>query len=744
MIRHTNNSFTALVLILMGATCAAAQATAVPPETASGSSQIVIRALLAAKPTTPVEVVRAARVMLDLGQPAQALPLLQRLAAKKLSDEEAAELLRTVGSASLLRLTRERELAAVAGPFSSAVFDGANRFARDPARLAELIKRLSGANPLERANVVEELRPGGDASVVALVGVLADNARAAEHQQMRAALVELGTVSSAPLVAVLSTADPQLLTSVIEILGDLGDTSIADYLLGPGLSPTAPPDVAVAGRRALQRYFRRVPTANQAAAHVARRAQQSLDAVRRPDLDTEPGVEQQPVAWQWDDKAKTLSGERISRPLYELLQGVQFAADAQRLEPQSENLKRLHLVALAQAIAYAGDDAGVAARIAAARSVLSHSSIAELQDLLSYCLDKDHPAAASVAVRQLAESGDVHLLQAHTPQESALVKALRHPSRDLRFAALGAIMQLDPREPYPGSSRVADGLEFFARSTGVPRALAAATSAEEAARIGGLLAALGYEADVATDVAGVLRQARRAGDYEVIFVDSALAMPAGGQLLQLLRSDSRLARIPVAVVSLAEEFPEVERVTRRFPLCLAVMRTHNPAGTKFELNRLLQSTGGSVTPGDVRRAQGAQALEWIARLAAERETVYDVQRFDAAVIASLDATGMAPAAISALARLDTANSQRALVDLASRPAAPVETRTSAAQAFADSVARRGTLLTSDEILRQYDRYNASERQDAATQRVLASLLDTIEARAKADWLALEPNESLAP
>jgi len=198
------------------------------------------------------------------------------------------------------------------------------------------------------------------------------------------------------------------------------------------------------------------------------------------------------------------------------------------------------------------------------------------------------------------------------------------------------------------------------------------------------------------------------------------------------------------VVSLAEEFPEVERVTRRFPLCLAVMRTHNPAGTKFELNRLLQSTGGSVTPGDVRRAQGAQALEWIARLAAERETVYDVQRFDAAVIASLDATGMAPAAISALARLDTANSQRALVDLASRPAAPVETRTSAAQAFADSVARRGTLLTSDEILRQYDRYNASERQDAATQRVLASLLDTIEARAKADWLALEPNESLAP
>jgi hypothetical protein len=38
------------------------------------------------------------------------------------------------------------------------------------------------------------------------------------------------------------------------------------------------------------------------------------------------------------------------------------------------------------------------------------------------------------------------------------------------------------------------------------------------------------------------------------------------------------------------------------------------------------------------------------------------------------------------------------------------------------------LLTTDQILMQYDRYNASETADADTQRVLGSLLDAIESR----------------
>jgi len=271
----------------------------------------------------------------------------------------------------------------------------------------------------------------------------------------------------------------------------------------------------------------------------------------------------------------------------------------------------------------------------------------------------------------------------------------------------------------------------------------AAASGIEATRVAGLLAELGYEPDTATDGAGVMRLARTGGDYEVIFIDSALALAGSGQLIQRLRSDSRLARVPLAIISLAEEFPVVERMARRFPLCVAIMRTHNGPATRFELNRLLQATGRVVVDRAQRRAQGLKALEWIAALAGERRQPYDVRRLDASVAASLEAPGMTSAAIAALARLDTSPAQRALVNLASRLAAPLGDRQAAAHAFAESVAAHGTLLTSDEILSQYDRYNASETQSKETQQVLATILDTIEARAEADALELSSTAPVA-
>ncbi|HEX7376083.1 MAG TPA: hypothetical protein VF278_03175, partial [Pirellulales bacterium] len=53
---------------------------------------------------------------------------------------------------------------------------------------------------------------------------------------------------------------------------------------------------------------------------------------------------------------------------------------------------------------------------------------------------------------------------------------------------------------------------------------------------------------------------------------------------------------------------------------------------------------------------------------------------------------------------------------------------------AGSVMRFGTLLTTGEIDLQYTRYNQSERQDAQTQAIMASMLDAMEARAAAAQL----------
>ncbi len=99
----------------------------------------------------------------------------------------------------------------------------------------------------------------------------------------------------------------------------------------------------------------------------------------------------------------------------------------------------------------------------------------------------------------------------------------------------------------------------------------------------------------------MMRFASAAGDYEVIFVDSTLGMPGAGELLQRLRADSRLAKVPLALVSQADEFPAVERTARKIPLCVGVMRTHNGAATEYELNRLFKVTGRSSVTRDERQ-----------------------------------------------------------------------------------------------------------------------------------------------
>ena len=61
-------------------------------------------------------------------------------------------------------------------------------------------------------------------------------------------------------------------------------------------------------------------------------------------------------------------------------------------------------------------------------------------------------------------------------------------------------------------------------------------------------------------------------------------------------------------------------------------------------------------------------------------------------------------------------------------------RKAAAEGFAESVNRFGTLLTTTEILAQYNRYNESEGEGAESQEVLSMVLDAIEAKAKADYI----------
>ena len=89
--------------------------------------------------------------------------------------------------------------------------------------------------------------------------------------------------------------------------------------------------------------------------------------------------------------------------------------------------------------------------------------------------------------------------------------------------------------------------------------------------------------------------------------------------------------------------------------------------------------------------------------------------------------GLGIKAAAVLGNLGTAESQQALLEVASRWTQPIELRKAAAEAFRRHAQASGILLTSGQILRQYERYNQSEDRDAPTQQILGSILDSIEA-----------------
>ena len=117
-------------------------------------------------------------------------------------------------------------------------------------------------------------------------------------------------------------------------------------------------------------------------------------------------------------------------------------------------------------------------------------------------------------------------------------------------------------------------------------------------------------------------------------------------------------------------------------------------------------------------------------------TLHDLRSMDRARLEDLlcelqlEVPELATKAARLLGLFGSPASQRALVSMASQHGRPLGERQTAAEALRAAVGRHGILLTTDEILLQYDRYNRSRELDAETQKVLSSILDTLESRTR--------------
>ncbi|MCD4727091.1 MAG: hypothetical protein K8R46_05495, partial [Pirellulales bacterium] len=497
----------------------------------------------------------------------------------------------------------------------------------------------------------------------------------------------------------------------------------------PCLSDDSDENVRAAAAKALRRLVGGVPTRAEAIGMLTDAARAYFDRKRPVE-----GVDDGKVKiWRWDESKRQCVRGSVSSADVALALAARLARDAYSLAPHDRQLRLLHLTAMLEAAVYENGldrplDEKNPAIVEAERF-----GVEPLDEVLKYGMEQGHTAAAATAARLLGRIGTADELLGQAAGPAPLVAALRSPDRRLRLAAAAAIVRLQPVRQFAGSSRVPEVLAFLASSRGVPSALVASPKLEEARDLAGRLAAAGYQADAVLVGRELLLRAGQSPDCELVLIDVTIDRPTADMLVQQLRHDPRTASLRVGVIAPAGRYEKAERIAGDDPLAKAFARPRDDRAFNWQLEQLAALDARDFVGFEARQRQAAEALDLLAALARTSGTLYDLRRAEDAVIAALANPNptIAARATAVLAEANSADAQRALVELAGRFARPLTLRQAAAKAFLRNIEKHGLRLTTKEIQRQYDIYNQNEKRDVPTQQVLSFILDCIEASSPA-------------
>jgi len=680
-----------------------------------------VAALLATEPSTNEDLVFSAVALAELGRSDLAKPRLKKVLGAGLSDDASADLARRIGSAMLVRLARIEALAPESHALSRQLLEASSRRARDPHHLNERVRDLTDPSPAVRLAAVNDLKMAGSDAVLVLIHSLAVDRSPARDDAVVDALGAMNVGVVEPVLAALTTGDSILRAHLLNVcrLLDNRASRVVPFLLAPAVAANDPAE-AVAARTAFRQLVGELPS--------RQRAAWQLEAYVRGYLrDTFPLAEDatgKVNIWWWDDRAKTCTRRAYAARQGSLLLAAQLAGELARLAGDDKDRQRLVLLAWLEASAVDGPSAQTYGPLA--DRWLEKMPLHELERLLEEAMGADHIEAAIAAARMLGKAGAKEAVVGGGDRPTPLVRAIRSGDRRLMVTALRSVIELDPPPFYRGASSVPDALEFLTGSVGRRRALVADGRSTDGRRMAALLTGLGYDSQVVPNGRALLAAARGSADVQLILLRDPIDRTTTRETLYRLRRDWRTSRIPVAVVAAADRINAADRLAASYGVTEAFPPPRDAAGIERLVHRMTELAGRSLLSDSQRRAQAGAALRWLAALADRPGPGYPLQRPIARAETALFVPGLPSEAIGVLAAAGTPSSQRRLIDVVSRPTAPVEQRRQALVALKRSIRQFGILLSGEEMLRQYDRYNASEHAGNETQALLAAILDLLE------------------
>ncbi len=643
-------------------------------------------------PTTPIELWDAADYLMRTGQPEQAVPYLNKFLKSNPDDATLMGIRDKYGVGTILRLQDNPATRSLAEPLASKLAAASRRNSTQPDRINRFIGDLTKTRE-EQEYALDRLREAGPFAVPAMLNA-ADNPALSDedHALLVSNMGRLDLSAVPPLIAALDAPKPRLAADAAKAIGLIGDPRavVALTALAASLDPNAPEIARSAAQRAIARITGRP--------YVA----QPTSPIRLLTIEAQryhrhaikfPG--DPVVVWLWDPSAQTPVPKTVSRTEAEGYFGLKFARAALAIDPTDRPAQVvIASIALEKAAERAGldrfpadDPSGTfAAAIAAGPGLLGDVLRAAIADH-----KYDLAAVAATALGKVTDANGLAVRGTSNP----LVEALSSPDRRTRFAAARALVLLDPRVSFAGSSRVVPVLAQFVTAQTRPRALVIDGNTTRGSQLTGQLAALGYDPVLAATGDEGFRVAAESADIELILIDNH--MIAGDwrvhDTLANLKADARTAAIPTYIVGpLGREVDLNALLTERFP---GVRFIVTPPDAQ-SLGQQITIAGKPVGLSDRERVAYARyAAVLLAQVATRPNSPFepDLARVEPALSIALQSPETNYFAIRALGDVPDQNAQRALAALAIDPGTPVRLRVSTVEQLARSIQRFGPLVT---------------------------------------------------
>lgn len=685
-----------------------------------------VLAILESNPQTPAAKLRAAQALLSLRRPELAKRYLEEITAA-LDPPTAFDLLSTYGSDFFWGLANRDDLEDAGRAFVDAVYEKYDEHVREPANIKAAFEQIAGEGPNARKRGLQLIAGAGDRAVPPLAEVLAEPGDSAAA---RGAMLAFGQFRWLPPVipALLDSDVPVRVARAIELLTTYGPAE--RDLRALGFLKHSDPQVRAAAEAYFQQRFEELPDDQVAANLVKIETERFLGGMTPAYVAGISNVPRPRASWWvWDETADApvlVTGQPIGPSL---AAARQLAAGSLALDPESEAARVDYLLAefAARAELYGADDLPeeVLADWEAAVPLTSERLHAVARRALEY----DLPGALATTMTLFGLRDDESSLHAVALERPIVAEALRHSSEDVRFAAALAVVRMAPEFPFREASRVLEILGRSARPAEAPVLTLGHPRSSLATTYANLLQQSGFEVHVALTPEDLLKESRRrAPNLYAIVVHERLPKTKLIEYVSQLRKDPATADVPVIVMAISTEDPSLRFVAQDFDK----VRLIGQNLTAGEFRQLADEfePGVEEAVGKLRRPRTALALDGILKLLEMpgNPMALAFERLEAPVIEALGDPESSAAAAAILARLATPQAELALIEAASQTYLPLPARDAALAAFADAVKRRGILLTQDQIVLQYDRYNQSRTLDAETQRIRSAILDVLESR----------------